>query len=353
MQVYSIDNEKWDVIVKSFKSYDVYYLSGYVKAFQINGDGMPQLLYFENDKIRAINVIMKRDISNMKYFQNILQEGEFFDITTPYGYGGWIVETKNEAQSFDQEDLKNDYLNFCREHSIVCEFVRFHPLIENWELVDDIYEVSCWGKTVYMDTSTEKVIWENISSKNRNMIRKAQKSGLKVYWCRDPRIVQTFMEIYNETMKRDEAEQYYYFQSPFYESILEDLKENAMWFYTMINGEIAAISIFLFCNGKMHYHLSASQSQYRKLAPTNLLLYEAAMWAWQNGYKKLHMGGGLGAKQDSLYKFKKAFNRQDDSEFYIGKCIFDHSSYKKLCELREEVDKDFNKDTSFFPAYRM
>ena len=31
--------EKWDAIVRSFEKYDVYWLSGYVKAFHIHGDG--------------------------------------------------------------------------------------------------------------------------------------------------------------------------------------------------------------------------------------------------------------------------------------------------------------------------
>ena len=72
-----------------------------------------------------------------------------------------------------------------------------------------------------------------------------------------------------------------------------------------MDGEIAAISIFMFCNERMHYHLSASQKKYQSLAPSNILLYEAALWAANNGYKTLHLGGGVGAEHDGLYKFKK------------------------------------------------
>lgn len=75
MIVYSIDeNEKWDSLVKSFKEYDVYYLSGYVKAFKINGDREPQLYYFENATTRAINVVMKRDLFKETYFHNKVKE---------------------------------------------------------------------------------------------------------------------------------------------------------------------------------------------------------------------------------------------------------------------------------------
>ena len=42
------DPAKWDDIVKSFPNYDVYYLSGYVKAFQVHGDGEALLLYYQS-----------------------------------------------------------------------------------------------------------------------------------------------------------------------------------------------------------------------------------------------------------------------------------------------------------------
>ena len=60
LHVYTIEqSEEWDRVVSSFASYDVYYLSGYVKAFQIHGDGAPLLFFYEDDKIRGINVVMK------------------------------------------------------------------------------------------------------------------------------------------------------------------------------------------------------------------------------------------------------------------------------------------------------
>lgn len=44
IKIYSIEEaKKWDELVRTFANYDVYYLSGYVKAFQIHGDGEPQL----------------------------------------------------------------------------------------------------------------------------------------------------------------------------------------------------------------------------------------------------------------------------------------------------------------------
>ncbi|MBQ9756841.1 MAG: GNAT family N-acetyltransferase [Clostridia bacterium] len=345
---FSNQGVEWDEIVKSFSKHDSYYLSGYVKAFERNGDGKAMLIYFEDDspeKTRAISVVMKRDISDFQPFSNRLQDNGFFDIVTPYGYGGFIIEGENVRQ------LKEEYEQFCKKEHIVSEFVRFHPILENWNGLDSVYDIVRLGNTVFMDTSAPETIWQNLTSKNRNMIRKAQKEGLKVFWGRDPQIIEQFIQIYNETMDKDSANDYYYFDKDFYESISEDLKHNALWFYSVKDDEIAAISIFLFCNGQMHYHLSGSKRKFSSLAPTNLLLYEAAVWASKNGYKTLHLGGGVGAAEDSLYKFKKAFNRNEDSAFCIGRKIFDNDTYQKLVDFRSE-ENSFDNNSSFFPLYR-
>ena len=296
--------------------------------------------------MRAINVIIKRDLADYAPFVGKIEKKTLFDATTPYGYGGWLVEGENYSA------LRAEYEIFCQKEHIICEFVRFHPLLENWRGLDELYTEIQLGETVFMDTSSEEVIWNNFTSKNRNVIRKAKKNGLNVYWARDPELITPFMEMYNATMDKDNAEEYYYFGRDFYESILEDLKQNAMWFYAKKDKNIAAAAIFLFCNGKMHYHLSASKKEYQQMAPTNLLLYEAAVWAASQGYLKLHLGGGLGSGHDNLYKFKKAFNRNEDTKFYIGKKVFDADKYRKLIKFRMESDPGYDQNTDYFPSYR-
>ena len=64
------ESDKWDSIVKSFRNYDVYYLSGYTKAFKLHGDGEPTLIYYHDEEIRAINVVMIRDIAEDKNFKD-------------------------------------------------------------------------------------------------------------------------------------------------------------------------------------------------------------------------------------------------------------------------------------------
>lgn len=40
------ESEKWDEIVQTFSSYDIYYLAEHAHLYQIHGDGEPMLIYY-------------------------------------------------------------------------------------------------------------------------------------------------------------------------------------------------------------------------------------------------------------------------------------------------------------------
>ena len=335
------ESNKWDEIVKSFKDYDVYYLSGYVKAFKIHGDGEPLLFFYSDDKCRGINVVMKRDIALDPHFADVIEHNKLFDFATPYGYGGWLIDGEN----FD--NLFNEYEKWCKEHNIVSEFVRFHPVLKNHVFSDGHYEVVPLGETVAIDTTDKELIWNNFNPKNRNVIRKAINNGIQIKQGLSEELIDIFIEIYNGTMNKDNADQYYYFKKDFYESIKEDLKDNATIFYAELEGKIIATSIMIFANGKLNYHLSGSLREYQNLAPSNLLLWKAAEWGNEIGCSTFHLGGGVGSGEDSLFKFKRAFYRGELYRYYIGKKIFVKKVYKELVGIRGNIDH-----SHFFPEYR-
>lgn len=341
LTAYTIEqSEQWDAIVRSFEDYDTYWLSGYVKAFRIHGDGEPLLFHYENGSTRGINVVMKRDVAKDENFKGLIEEGQYYDFATPYGYGGWIIEGEN------MEELFAAYSAWLERNGIISEFVRFHPMIKNHEKCGDFYEVIQLGEVVHMVLDSPETIWENITSKNRNMIRKAQKNNVRIYNGRFPGIYEKFRIIYNGTMDKDKAEAYYYFGPDFYESVLNDLPQNAQLFWAEREGNVIAASIMMAANEKMNYHLSGSLREYSSLAPTNLLLYQAALWGCENGYKTLYLGGGVGSGEDSLFKFKRAFYKGELNRFHTGKKIFNPGKYNELVGLRKTVD------SGFFPMYR-
>ena len=341
LRIIDLDHSsEWDEIVKTFAEYDVYYLSDYVKAFQIHGDGEPQLLFYEADGLRAIYVYMKRKTNIEGYYDSI----------TPYGYGGVLFDgdtSENNIRAFWKA-----YVDKMKEEGIVDNFVRYHPVLKNAGSMKRVSNVIDLGHTIAMDLTSPEVIWENIVSKNRNMIRKAEKNGIEILHGKGMELMDKFKEIYDATMLKDNAEEYYFFKRPFYESIDRDLKNNYEMFYAMYEGRPIAMSLMVFANGRMNYHLSGSNKEYRNLAPSNLLLYKAALWGCEQGFKTFHMGGGVGSCEDGLYRFKAAFNKKSDYQFSIDKQVFDQEKYDELVKIRRESDGSFDETSHFFPLYR-
>lgn len=342
LTVYTLENAKqWDDIVRTFNEYDVYWLSGYVRAFKIHGDGEPLLFYYNDNETRGINLVMRRDVALDANFKDKIPSGKYFDFSTPYGYGGWIIEGGNTDKLF------SSYEEYIKNNGIISEFVRFHPMIKNHLKCENFYEVTELGEVVHIDLESKDTIWNNLTSKNRNMIRKAIKNGVEIHSGNSLENYKEFREIYNETMQRDEADNYYFFGEEFYNSICDDLNKNAKIFWAQKDGKVIASSIMIFANDKMNYHLSGTLKEYGKFAPTNLLLYTAALWGLENGYKTFYLGGGVGSGEDSLFKFKKAFYKGELNHFYIGKKIYDKQNYEMLTDLRNDIN-----NSEFFPEYR-
>lgn len=329
----------WEEITK--KS-DIYNQWQYVDAFYKNGDGIPKLAYAKQNDEYVLNVFLIRNVAKDLCLDE--KKYHYYDITTPYGYGG--IDTTSD----NFELLEYFFLNFekyCENNKIISEFIRINPLLEKHNLYNCKYEIINVSKTVYMKLENEEQIWNDLESRCRNTIRKAQKNNLTIKSGFDKKMLEEFISIYNETMKRDNAEPYYFFGQDFFKSILENLKEYAKIYTVYYNNKAINSSIILFNNQNAHYHLSGSLSDYMHLGANNFALYEIALDLCQMGCKKFHLGGGYGGDTSPLLKFKRSFNKFGDLNFYIGKRKYDLKAYGELCDLKNIIISE-----SYFPAYR-
>lgn len=340
------EKDKWNRIVRSFNQFDVYYLHEYVSAFDVHGDGTPMLFYYKDDNIEAMNVVMKRDISMDKNLTNKIPFDTFFDLITPYGYGGFLLEGNLTNNSL--EELNDQYSSYCLKNGIISEFVRFHPVLNNSEDVSKLYQLSKFGRTVTMLLG-EEVIWDNLANDKKKKIRKAKNAGVEMSYGNDEQLIDEFIQMYNATMQKNNANEYYYFNKAFFRRIL-DLKEHCTIFYAFLEDKKIAMTIYFNVNKRLNCFLSASDVEFDFLAPTNLLMYEVAKWGFENHCKTLHMGGGLGGREDRLFNFKIGFNKNSNSQFIIGSKIFNEAQYRNLVKLRNFKKVDESK--YFFPLYR-
>lgn len=349
-KVYGLNEaDEWFRIVRQFENHDVYYFPQYTKAFRLHHDGEPVCFYYQNGGVQAVNVVMKRDIAKCEAFRGAIPKNAWFDIATPYGYGGFLIEGEADARFLQQ--MNAQYCACCQKEGIISEFVRFHPLLKNHCGMESVYEIAELGKTVSMDLSSPAVIFANMVPQARNKMRKAQANGIEIRFGTEEKLFAQFKQMYDATMQRKNAQPYYYFGSGFYDSIRADLAGQALVAYAVLKEEIIAMAILLHANGRMHIHLEASMHEYVQLAPIVLLVAESALWGHAHGIKTLHFGGGVGSQGDNLYKFKSSFNKHSDNQFAVGKKVFDKDKYDFLLNLRQSSARGML-DPGFFPEYR-
>lgn len=338
--------DEWDATVRTFSHYDVYWLAEYARAFERHGDGEPLLASYNSpDGTHGINVVVRRDVADAPRLEGRIEHGRLFDLCTPYGYGGWLVEGS------DLGGLFRAYERWCVRTGVVCEFVRYHPMMANHRVCANFYDVTPLGEVVYVDTTSAEDLWTNMSSTCRNRVRRAQKLGVQVHNGRTKGAYRLFRDVYEATMDRVGARPYYYFGDDYYESLRNGLSHEAQVFWAEADGAVVAASVMLVCNGMMGYHLGGSVHEYAGGAAMNLLMYEAALWGCEHGCKTLHLGGGVGSGSDGVLRFKKTFSKGGRKRFCVGRHVFLEEPFKYLISLSDGMGRSC--ESGYFPPYRL
>ncbi|MBR0147921.1 MAG: peptidoglycan bridge formation glycyltransferase FemA/FemB family protein [Lachnospiraceae bacterium] len=305
------------------------------------------MIDYRDDESRFCYVLMMTDIAAAAKFKGKIEENKYFDCETPYGYGGPLCDAPITEKS--QRKFMEEMQEYAVQKGIVSQFVRFHPLLLNHEAAPLVFEERYLHDTIYMDTSSPDLIMTNMDSKNRNMVRKAVKNGVTIVR-KNITEYQDFIPIYVETMEKDQADDYYFFDEAYFKA-QGSLSENACIFYAMMEDKPIAAAIVYYNDKFAHYHLAGTHTEYRKFAPSNLLLYETACRASEKGIKKFHLGGGI-TQDDNLFGFKKQFNKNGRLPFVIGRTVFDKNAYDMLLKIRKKDDPNFDEDNGRMIQYR-
>lgn len=327
---------------------DIYFTPQYCKIYENNGEGILKNFSLNSKHGKVYYNFLLREI---KYS---VGNEKYYDIITPYGYGGPLFLNYSTKENLKQLiiEFKDKFEKYCSENKIVSEFVRFHPLIKNYLFMDNYMEISYIRDTVYMNLDSEEQIWQDITSKCRNMIRKAEKNDIKIELDNSKEALQSFIRLYKITMDKNKATSYYYFKDDFFHDTFSLLKGNIYIFNAKYENKIISSALIMKYNEFAHYHFSGSDIEYLKLASNNLLLYKAALWAYKNGCKYFHLGGGYLGNNDNLFKFKKSFSKNNIVNFYIGKKIHNKLVYDKLVEEWQKMKGNHDSNINYFPLYR-
>lgn len=365
---------------------DIYFTDAYGKLYEKLPGERFESFVFENEDGRVSNRFLLRKIPYT------LPDGkERFDIVTPYGYGGPLIERLQNGEMIDAvvpgagltvasssmdaaseignrsempaqaarkaklvKAYETAFTTYAKEHGVVAEFIRFHPLAENGDDFADIMPVEEDRHTVATNLfgTIDDVLSREVAARTRKKCRHLLKEG--VSWACEEHPTEAdledFRKIYYTTMDRDGAGEDYYFPQSYFAAMRAAFPENLLTVRALYEGKTIAMGLYFRCGKILHIHLSGTLPEYlRTLSPAYILRWGLIHYGVEHGYEIIHHGGGRSnAPDDPLYLFKKQFGQSENNvRFLIGRKIWNREDYDALCAA---VGAD--PGTHYFPAYR-
>jgi len=322
----------WNEILASLPQVeqDVYFREEYIRLYETETEKAYCVVCREEEKI-LLFPLLRRAFSF---------KGEiYYDFETAYGYGGPV---SNCHDTVFIESALEALKTFCQESGFVAGFVRFHPLFQNQKSFDTVGRVIEDRKTVAINLDqTMDEVWKNeIHSKNRNVIRKAEKAGCTFLVDDKYEHLKEFINLYDSTMDKLSADGFYYFDDAYYDNLKKGITDSFLGCVQNSEGQIISAAIFMYSGPYGHYHLSGSDKSQLAISPNNFMLWNAAIELQKRGVLRFHLGGGTnGDEENSLYQFKRRFSK-DTCQFCIGKLIFNQELYKSICADWESKNPD-------------
>jgi serine/alanine adding enzyme len=327
------DDARWDGLVDAAPTPDVYFRPGYCRAYEAVDDG------------RAVAVRTETAL-----FPLTLKELPFgedgFDAATPYGYGGILPLTESADLVTDVRRLRD----WCVTNGIVSAFLRLHPLVGG---LGDLSEVDGagiegHGPTAAIDLARVDDGRLTGMSKGRKADLNVARRELELSWEGGEAALERFRAVYDRTMTRLGARDYYLFPAEYYRALADGLGDRLGVALALRGEEVVGGALFMADRRFAHYHLSGTTDTGRELKAGTLLVHGGAVWAAQRGCELLHLGGGTKGA-DSLYAFKRSFGGRELT-YSFATLVADRARYDALVARRAEEPDPPRQD--FFPAYR-
>ena len=336
--VFTLDNvEEWNNSLKEIGQFDFYHTNSYHRLAFEAGEGDPELIKFSRGPVTILLPLLKRPIENSNHI----------DYTSVYGYPSLLCNVDQIDYEIASK-FKKELCEFFISNEVVSVFSRLHPMFKS-DLLFDLGNVFDSGKTVTIDLAIPiEEQWRVYRKSLRSEINQLRKKhGVIVRDAVYQSDMDGFVEMYYENMNRVNASGYYLFGKEYFKKLFSQKEYKIKLKLAEKDGRIIAGAIFTYVGDIIQYHLAATSVDFLSITPMKLIIDEVRLEGSNFGFKKLHLGGGLGGnEEDSLFRFKSGFSK-DFLDFKVWKYIANTQKYDELVEAR-----CIDEDNSFFPLYR-
>jgi hypothetical protein len=331
--------------------HDFYHMPGYVQLCAESEHGSAEAFVVDDGRHRFFLPLIVRPIK-----ERPAASGELHDAGSPYGYPAPLLTGGNsqaERAAFLDGALQS-LLVALRERRIVSLCLRLHPLLplprepfcRHGTLVRH-------GETVFVDLAqSEQELWHNTRPQHRNHINRAIRCGFVAEIDREWTRFDDFFDLYTATMRRVDADPGYFFSRDYFRRLKQALGDSLHLGVVRLGDATVCAGVFSEICGIVQFHLGGRRQETNANAPMKLLTHFARRWAKERGNRVFHLGGGLSAREDSLFFFKSGFSKLR-SEFFTWRAVIDDEAYRALVAERFDMANARREAADdFFPAYR-
>ncbi len=353
-QIIDLANPLWTKTLANIP-HDIYQIPEYILLETIRSKGKAEAIIIE-DRERTFFVPYIISSCESVISNKSLKE-EIFDIKSPYGYAGILL---NDVATNSPDFVSAAFIEFqeiLKSKRVCTAFLRMHPIL-NENLVDLLPPCTLTenGETVSVDLRIpEEKLWSHTRKGHKSTINKCKRMGMEAKFVPITEYIDEFTAIYHETMARvGAAERYYSFDLNYYHEMIKALGERLHLCIVEYENEVACVGLYTEICGIVQSTLGGTKDKFVHLSPSSLETDYARYWAHRRGNKFLHLGGGVGGTQDHVYKFKAGFSKLRHS-FYTLRLIIDQDKYDYLVNLKAKshnIAVEELKESNFFPAYR-
>jgi len=251
-----------------------------------------------------------------------------------YGSNGGIIYDNFDAACF----LLDAFDKFCRENNCLASTIISSPFDKKLSLYNSYWKpdfidnrIGQITKLPRVDQNLEDIVMGFFDSKNRNMIRKAQKSNISV--CRTPweGCIDFLAQVHANNMHDigGIAKPISFFNH--IHRLFQEGKDYKIYTARLNGNPIAALLVFYF-NRTVEYFTPVIVKEHRSLQPLSLIIYQAFYDSIKDGFSWWNWGGTW-ESQTGVYQFKKSWGATDFPYQYYTRVYNKEILHKSVHEL--------------------
>ncbi|MEJ7892372.1 MAG: GNAT family N-acetyltransferase [Solirubrobacteraceae bacterium] len=321
-----VEGSAWDDLLDRLGVSDLYYRRGFVEASAALVASRPVLLHLSGAGGDVVFPCLVR--------------ADPVDVVTSYGYGGPLPLGADPPVA----EFADAYVAWCARRGVVSSFVVHHPLFATQRVPMRGFRVQPLAGTVAWPLDEPDLLGV-MHKHHRRQVRRAEGAGLVATVRAPPEDLSEFVALYDDAMVRLGAADFHRFNDDYWQALAAAV---TLVQVVVRGGDGEAVAAVLGAGEPpwLHYHLGAAAQAGRGTGASHLALYTLARWGRDHGYAQLHLGGGVGGRDDDLLVYKQRFAPGEPLASCIGKAVHDLPAYTALAG---PPSADYE---GFFPAYR-